>query len=109
MTSDLTLVECRRALIRARLGAGLAEREADRRRDALTAAAAQWTLLRLAPAILDRACQPFPGEPIRTLDALHLASAVAASATLDGLTLLTLDRRLRASAQALGLSVAPSG
>jgi hypothetical protein len=63
----------------------------------------------LAPAILGRACQPFPGEPIRTLDALHLATAIAASTALDGLTLLTVDRRLWSSAQALGLSVAPGG
>jgi predicted nucleic acid-binding protein len=69
----------------------------------------RWTLLRIAPSILDRARQPFPGEPIRTRDAIHLATALEASGTLDGVNLLSLDRKIRSSARALGLSVVPVG
>jgi predicted nucleic acid-binding protein len=108
VTSDLTMVECDRALIRAQLISGQAQREAARRREILATASNHWTLLRIAPAILDRARQPFPGEPIRTLDALHLASALAATGTLEDLRVLSLDRRIRSSALALGLSVLPA-
>lgn len=68
---------------------------------------AQWTRLRVAPSILDRARQPFPGEQIRTLDAIHLATALEASGTLDQVNLLSLDKKIRSSAQALGLRVVP--
>jgi hypothetical protein len=56
---------------------------------------------------VDRAKHPFPEEPIRTLDALHLASALTARAAVAGLKFLSLDDRLRASAQKLGLSLLP--
>ena len=64
-------------------------------------------MLPLGPAVIDRARKPFPAEPIRTLDALHLASALNAAETLDDLSVLSLDRRIRSSARALGLSVLP--
>ena len=52
----------------------LTEAEAADRRAHLIAAAAHWHVLRIAAEIVDRARQPFPGDPIRTLDAIHLAS-----------------------------------
>jgi hypothetical protein len=51
--------------------------------------------------------QPFPGDPIRTLDAIHLASALVARAAVAGLALLSLDNRMRRSASRLGLDVHP--
>ena len=33
-------------------------------------------ILRLGADVVGRARLPFPGEPIRTLDALHIASAI---------------------------------
>lgn len=109
LTSDLTLVECDRALIRARVLFRLRESEATRRRRAFEAAASRWTLLRITPAIVERARQPFPGDPIRTPDALHLASALAAAEAVDDLAVLSLDDRVRDSARALGLDVVPLG
>ncbi len=52
-------------------------------------------------AMIDRARRPFPVEPIRTLDALHLASALGAKETLDDLALLSLDHRIRSAARAM--------
>ena len=70
-------------------------------------AAAHWHVLRISPEIVDRARQPFPGEPIRTLDAIHLASALVARGALPGLALLSLDDRIRRAAGQLGLRVRP--
>lgn len=107
LASELTLVECERVLIRAQTAAGFGEAELADRRAVLNGAAAHWQLLRLGGEVLERARRPFPKEPIRTLDALHLASALLARAVVPGLLVLSLDQRVRASAQGLGFTVLP--
>lgn len=107
VASDLTLVECGRAIVRAVASGRLSEADAGTQRARLAAAAAHWNLLRLDGEVNDRACRPFPGEPIRTLDALHLASALTARAALPGLAILSLDTRVRQSGRGLGFAVLP--
>ena len=107
VTSDLTLIECHRVLIRAVALGELNEAEAADRRAHLANAAARWHILHIGSEIVDRAKQPFPEEPIRTLDALHLASALTARAAVAGLKILSLDDRLRQSAKRLGLPLLP--
>ncbi|HEY2399232.1 MAG TPA: type II toxin-antitoxin system VapC family toxin [Steroidobacteraceae bacterium] len=107
VASDLTLVECDRVLIRAVHLEELTEAEAADRRAQLVAAASHWHVLRIANEVVERARQPFPGEPIRTLDAIHVASALVARAALPGLALLSLDDRVRNAAKKLGLEVLP--
>ena len=48
------------------------------------------------------------GEPLRTLDALHLASALSARSSAPGLVFLTLDERLRKNAKLLGFGLLPA-
>lgn len=57
--------------------------------------------------IIDRARLPFPGEPIRSLDAIHLASALVAMESVPDLALLSLDRRVRQVGRRLMLPVVP--
>lgn len=94
-------------LLRAAALGELTEAEAADRRAHLTMAASHWHVLRLAPEIVERARQPFPGEPIRTLDAIHLASALVARSAVAGLELLSLDDRIRKAAGRVGLRVRP--
>jgi predicted nucleic acid-binding protein len=108
VASDLTLIECDRVLHRAAALGELTEAETADRRAHLATAASHWHVLRIAPDIVDRARQPFPGDPIRTLDAIHLASALVARASVAGLQLLSLDDRIRRAASALGLRVQPA-
>ena len=108
IASDLTLIESDRVLWRAVVLGELTEAEAADRRAHLMTAASHWHVLRISPEIVERARQPFPGEPIRTLDALHLASALIARGMLPGLTLLSLDDRTRRAAGPLGLRVCPA-
>jgi predicted nucleic acid-binding protein len=107
IASDLTLIESERVLLRAVALKELREAEAADRRGRLMIAASHWHVLRIGPEIVERARQPFPGEPIRTLDAIHLASALVARATLPGLALLSLNERIRRAAAPLGLRVRP--
>jgi len=107
MASDLTLVECDRVLIRAVTTGEIDEAAAADRRAHLNAAASQWHLWRVSPNIVERARLPFPAEPIRTLDAIHLASALAVRSAVPGVELLTLDDRIRRVAKQLGFQVQP--
>lgn len=107
LASDLTLIECDRVLHRAAALGELSEAEVADRRAHLATAAAHWHVLRLAPEIVDRARRPFPGDPIRTLDAIHVASVVVARSALAGLELLSLDARIRDVGKKLGLTLLP--
>lgn len=59
-------------------------------------------LIELAPPVLERALAPFP-LPVRTLDALHLASIEFLRARGQSPELATYDDRLVAAASALGI------
>jgi predicted nucleic acid-binding protein len=59
-------------------------------------------LLRLDDQILDRASEVGPTD-LRTLDAIHLASALAIGRELDAV--VTYDRRLAAAAEGAGFAV----
>jgi predicted nucleic acid-binding protein len=62
-------------------------------------------LLELAPPVLGRALEPFP-LPVRTLDALHLASIEFLRAQGQELALASYDERLTAAARRMGILLA---
>lgn len=105
--SDLTLIECDRVLIRAVELGEIDEAKAADRRAHLNAAAAHWHVWRVSADIADRARRPFPREPIRALDAIHLASALAVRSVVPGVELLSLDDRIRRSGEQLGFRLQP--
>ena len=107
VASDLTLIECDRAFHRARSLGELSPERFEELRGELGRLAAGWVLLRLSDEIVERARQSFPEEPIRSLDALHLASALNTAALIPETALLTHDQRVRRSALALDLSLLP--
>ena len=106
ITSELTLLECDRVLHRS-VAAGHPEASAAGHRHRLSLATAHWTLLTLGAEVVERARRPFPAEPIRSLDALHLASALVARSAVAELQILSLDDRIRRSARELGFEVLP--
>ena len=60
------------------------------------------SLLELAPSVLVRALDPFPGpSPLRTLDALHLASCAYLAVHGQAVALASYDRRMSAVARAM--------
>ncbi len=106
--SELTVLECDRALRAAEARGRLDGAGALLSRSRLEAASTTWNVYRVATGIVDRARRPFPLEPVRPLDALHLATALHVSEFERDLTVLTFDRRIRLNAAALGLEVAPA-
>lgn len=61
-------------------------------------------LLEFAPPVLARALEPFP-EPVRTLDALHLASADFLRSQGQQLKVATYDERMARAARSLGFEM----
>jgi predicted nucleic acid-binding protein len=108
VASDLTVVECDRALIHAEAAGRLTQAEASERRVLLEATMSRWMLLRIEGEVLERARRRFPREPVRTLDSLHLASALTARFSVSELAVLSLDRRVRENGAALGFDVLPA-
>ena len=107
ITSELTLIECDRALHRYVANGSLGAPSAQGLRTELFEAWSAWDVAPIGPEVVDRARASFPDDRIRALDAIHLASAMTARANLGPIDLLTLDDRIRAAALALGFRVLP--
>jgi predicted nucleic acid-binding protein len=109
VTSALTFAEAFRAIIRARAAGRL---DADRERTAIEALQVferRFDVMAVTDAVLTRAGRPFPVEPVRTLDAIHLATVELLGEPPQLMTVLTRDARVRDNAAALGYSIASSG
>jgi predicted nucleic acid-binding protein len=108
LTSSLTLIECERVLIRGVATNLVPEAVAAERGAVLARTADHWVVFDLDAEVTERARRPFPAEPIRTLDAIHLATAVLARSLVPDLTVLSLDERVRRSAEQMGFRVLPA-
>ena len=60
------------------------------------------SLLELRPSVLERALRPFP-VPVRTLDALHLASVTFLRERGKDVAVATYDERMAGACRAMGL------
>jgi hypothetical protein len=107
IASDLTLVECERVLIRGWSTGLMTEVERVDQSSTLAHVAAHWIRLRVDEEVVERARRPFPIEPVRTLDALHLACALVARSVSPDVRLLSLDQRVRENATRMGFEVVP--
>jgi predicted nucleic acid-binding protein len=105
VSSTLTGVECARALARGAATGRLGRTDELAAARLLEGAMASWAALEISGRILRRAATRFPFEPVPTLDALHLATALSFREADPDLILVSLDDRLRANAQPLGSSL----
>jgi uncharacterized protein len=104
ISSELVRIEALRTLDRMRLRDRLDDQAVAGRRAVILEAIDAMELVRLEPSILSRAAEPFPTS-LGTLDAVHLATALAVREQVDGLVLATHDERLGLGALAMGLPV----
>ena len=108
-TSVLTFAEATRAILRARLTGRLdagGALKARRRRAEFERCS---EVVPLDDEVLRRAGEEFPVEPVRTLDAIHLATLQILAEALPDLDVASSDDRFRENAQALGFTVLPAG
>ena len=62
-----------------------------------------WDLMEITPEVRSRAAMPFPLEPVRSLDAIHLATALEFLKSFPDLQILSRDQRIIANLEPLGL------
>lgn len=105
--SRLTAAESERALARLEADGSLPGPDAVVLRETLSRATTHWVRYEIGTSVLARVGRAFPIEPIRTLDAIHLATALELRAAEPRLKVVTLDQRIRANADRLGLPVLP--
>ncbi len=105
VTSALTLAEAGRAIVRARATGRLTAADERAAVRGLRIFERRCFILDVDRAVLARIRRPFPVEPIRTLDALHLATAELLGEPPPLVTIVTRDERVRANARALGYAV----
>jgi len=103
----VTLVESHRALVRAEHATQISAADRQRLKGLLARAQRGWVLMEVSAEVRARVEEPFPVEPLRTLDALHLATALLFARVYPDLEVISHDQRLIENARALGLGIRP--
>ncbi|MGO9309542.1 MAG: PIN domain-containing protein [Spirochaetia bacterium] len=106
-TSRCTLAEVGRVFARLRVVEPAAAAAAAARESQFQTDSDLWVIQPVDEGIWNRCSRPFPVEPVRTLDALHLATLEKLSGVIDHIAVLSTDSRVRDNAKALGFSVVP--
>lgn len=106
ITSALTFAEAARVIVRARLANRLSAEQERQVVRALRTFERRCHVVAVSEAVLSRVGRPFPVEPIRTLDAVHIATIELLEEPPALATMLTRDARVRDNAKALGYALA---
>ena len=107
VTSELAALEVERALIRNVVEGRVSETVAAHLRVLMTRMTSGWSVVAVTPEILASGRARFPKEPVRTLDAIHLATLILTRTSVPDLQVLSLDDRVRDNARLLGFTVLP--
>jgi predicted nucleic acid-binding protein len=107
LTSALTLVEVPRVLARARREARLTEEGTQETHSRFAAFVRSCSVAEITREVRVRAALDFPLEPVRSLDAIHLATVVVWGDTIAPMVVASTDQRVRRNAQALGYALIP--
>ena len=107
-TSALTLAEARRVIRRARAAGRLDPSGVQIARRSVAEFERWVEVVPISDSVLQGAGEEFPVEPVRTLDALHLATMQLLAETLPEFDLVSTDERVRENARALGINVLPA-
>jgi predicted nucleic acid-binding protein len=102
-TSRLSFIESERCLFRARANRQIKEADLKKRQGWLAIFENEWDVLEIGIEVQKAARMRFPIEPVRTLDAIHLASALQFQIVYSPLKVLTFDDRMIENLEPLGL------
>jgi predicted nucleic acid-binding protein len=105
VTSALTIAESARAILRARITGRLTAADERAVSRGLQRFERRCYLVAVTDEVLARVRRPFPAEPIRTLDAVHLATAELLAEPPSLVTIVTRDARIVENARALGYTI----
>ncbi|MGH7669752.1 MAG: type II toxin-antitoxin system VapC family toxin [Gemmatimonadaceae bacterium] len=102
ITSALTTAEAYRAVLRARATGRLSAAQGRTAVRAIQTYLAHCDIVAITDDVLASSSRPFPVEPIRTLDAIHLATAELLGEPPALITIVTRDARVQDNAGSLG-------
>ncbi len=105
VSSELIEIECRRVLHRCRLAGELTDEALTVARERLDEVLAGIDLLEMSRQIKQRAMDPFPVN-VRTLDALHVATALMVDEEAGAVALFSHDEGMNRCARSLGITAA---
>jgi predicted nucleic acid-binding protein len=103
ITSSLTFIEARRAISRLLSLRSLNEADSRDLLGTLQILSREWSVMEITKEIQLRAGQGFDIEPVRTLDAIHLATALECRQIFRDLKVHTFDKRIEDNLKPLGL------
>ncbi len=103
LTSRLTLIECERALIVAEESDRISPADRMKALGVCHQKSSEWVIMEIHEEIALRASQRFPIEPVRSLDAIHLATALQFLQAEPTLKVVSLDKRILLNLTPLGL------
>ena len=103
VTSELLRVETCRALLRAEGRKLITRDQYQHLLKTFMENLKGWFRMSMDLFVVERACEGFPVEPVRSLDAIHLATALEYKKLYPELMVLSFDRRILANLQELGL------
>jgi len=105
-TSVLSIVEVKRAIIRAEDQKLINISEKHKLLNLFETIKDEWLLFEITKEIRDLASEKFPLEPVRSLDAIHLATVIKGLHISNDLKLLSFDDRIIKNANLLGITLA---
>ena len=105
--SELTFLEASRAIIRAKHTGRLDAKQARRLAREIAAVERECDLVAVGESVLRKAREEFPVEPLRTLDAIHLATIRILDEELGDVVVASCDDRVRENVEALGIALVP--
>src|SRR5262245_66630942 len=105
VTSALTFAEAARAIVRARVSGRLTPAQERAELRALGVFRRRCDVVAVTDGVLARVGRTFPVEPVRTLDAVHLATVELLGEAPELMTIVTREGRGRANAAAAGYAV----
>ena len=104
-SSRLTLIETRRVVRRAERDGRITAAQSADVLAVFAQAVSTWAVLEISQEVARRAEDGFPNEPVRTPDAIHLASALFLRQSFPDLVVVSVDQCVRTNAALLGFAV----
>ncbi|MFN2310918.1 MAG: type II toxin-antitoxin system VapC family toxin [Spirochaetia bacterium] len=105
VSSTLSVLEVERAVRRALSVGSISEADAVNLQSLFRSVSRGWEFMEMTPEIQRRAAESFPVEPLRSLDALHLATVLSFLELYSDLAVLSFDARILDNLRALGVPI----
>ncbi len=106
VSSSLSILETKRSILRAENQQIVSTAEANKLIGHFSNTILDWSFLEMTEEIRTKAATRFPVEPVRSLDAIHLASMLEFLIIFPDMTILSFDQRIIDNLEPLGLDSA---